>query len=254
MRTQGWGKRMFGMRRGNPLLYPNEIKTELNSFIFSANIKNHKSEVAEMNKDNENLTALGRLILNIADRKGINERQLSKRVGYKDQQGLHSRLKNDMRISILCSICDGLGVELCIVDGWEKITLNDFKSNKDLDVFMANMKLSHPSLSNKDRWLDSHEEEKQKIEEQKRKHREVEARRRAKDREAFNEYYREYNKDMRIKKALAENGDKCATCRYTEPRLEKNGYLHYCTYYEDYKACVECDDYESKPTDISIKF
>lgn len=204
-----------------------------------------------MNKDNENLTEVGRLILNIADAKGLNEGQLATRVGYKAQSNLHDRLKNDLRLSILCKICDSLGVELCIIDGWEKHRLNDFKSNKDLELFLKSMKEQQPNESSRDKWLEKNAEDEAKAERLRISHNNAEMKYRSKEgREAYNARMKEYQKVRRHKKQLEMFGDKCATCRYTEARLEKDGYRHYCSFYEDYKAEIECKNYEPKPLDL----
>lgn len=172
------------------------------------------------------------LVEDILKKKGLTKRELCRRIGIRDQD-LNSCLKsNNPKYERLCELCNGMGVELCVIDGWRKYRLNEMVGNVDIDGMIDGMRSEIGSGQSEDRYG----EQKEKIEEEKEKKREY-AREYARKIET-RERVRARNERIRSEQ-LEIKGDVCLHCAKCDERLER-GFRHWCRGTQKYEARVRC--------------
>lgn len=171
----------------------------------------------------------GKIIQEIAKKKDITLVELAKRVGYSHTPSLRNRMLEGEGMSIvtLRKICDALGVDLCIIDGYRVYRLTEEHWSPELDPILS--RLAKESECDKvDRYNERIEAHKEADRELKRSYRES-------DREGYNEYMREYMRQKARNKPLIEDGNLCYRCEYYERKLKKDG-KGYCVVKDKYTA------------------
>lgn len=183
---------------------------------------------------------LGQMIRGIATNKGITLKEVSERAGFNHANNLRDRLLENyggMRIDTLMKICEALGVELCIMDGYKKYRLTDKQWDAEVDVLLNRLADESDSTTT-DRYMESRENYLAK-------HREREAKRRESNKEGYNDYMREYMRQQARNKPLIEDGNLCYRCEHYERKLKNNG-KGYCPILDRYTAVSAekgCDFY-----------
>lgn len=145
----------------------------------------------------------------IMKRKGITAKEISTRRGYAPSNaGL--LLKKDNKTTTLAALCDAIGVELCILDGWKKYRLNSFADIPEVEMMFSEM---HKRVGdcNEDRYLTDKEERREK--------------------------------DKRINGRLGVR--RCERCIHSEPRLRKEDRI-FCTRYRRYAHSMSCHKFEER--------
>lgn len=182
---------------------------------------------------------LGKVIREITTNKGLMLKEVSERVGFNHPNNLRDRLlksNNSMRIDTLVKICDSLGVELCIIDGFKKYRISEEQWNPELDL-MLNRLDRETDVTATDKWKIRDENTKQHK-------REYIANLRESDRAGYNAYMNEYRKEQRKKVPLIEDGNLCFRCENYERRIKKNGKGY----------CPILDKYIAKSTDSDCEY
>lgn len=195
----------------------------------------------EYDRDNKRkYSEVGSIIIDMLEKKKITQAELARRCGYRAMSNLHDRLLMDMSYTTLKRICEGLGVELCIIDGWQKYTLAG-KTNADIDRFLQAMRYKEPNTQKSDRYEEDRSEALAKKREKSKEFRE-------KDREAYNAYHREYNrrrKEALMQEKVKQEGVLCTKCANCEPKLRKNGNT-YCKFFDRYTVKSACSAFTDK--------
>lgn len=182
---------------------------------------------------------LGKVIREITANKGLMLKEVSERVGFNHPNNLRDRLlksNNSMRIDTLVKICDALGVELCIIDGFKKYRISEEQWNPELDLMLNRL----------NRETDATAIDKRKIRDENTKQhkREHMANLRESDRAGYNAYMNEYCKEQRKKVPLIEDGNLCFRCENYERRIKRNGKGY----------CPILDKYIAKSTDSDCEY
>lgn len=186
---------------------------------------------------------LGRIIRDIITKKGLSMRGVAERVGYKSPNNLRDRLLENyggMRVDTLAKICDAMGVELCIMDGYKKYRLTKKEWSPEVDVLL-NRLASESDCTEEDRYQD-------RLDRYRENNSANMARVRAEDREGYNTYMREYRQKQARKRDIIETGNLCLGCEYYEKRLKKNGKA-YCIVKDRYTLTEECKDYKPRQSE-----
>lgn len=201
-----------------------------------ANVEIERRKRANTNK--QKFSIIGEIINAIATKKNITLTELAKRSGYKEINALRNRMidGHSMRVDILAKICDSLGVELCIIDGFRKYRISEEQWNPELDL-MLNRLDRETDLHSVDKW-------KERDENDKLTRRAYMANIRESDREAYNAYMNEYHKEQRKKAPLIEDGNLCFRCENYERRIKRNGKGY----------CPVLDKYIAKSTDSNCEY
>lgn len=189
---------------------------------------------------------LGKVIREITANKGLMLKEVSERVGFNHPNNLRDRLlksNNSMRIDTLVKICDALGVELCIIDGFRKYRISEEQWNPELDLMLNRL----------NRETDATAIDKRKIRDENTKQhkREHMANLRESDRAGYNAYMNEYRKEQRKKVPLIEDGNLCFRCDNYERRIKRNG-KGYCPILDKYiakSADSDCEYFNEREED-----
>lgn len=80
--------------------------------------------------------------------------KLSNRTGISTAHLVPKRL-NKATLPTLIRICDALGVELCIIDGWQKYKINNFPCIPEIETFFNEMNKVMPHYG--DRYKEQNE-------------------------------------------------------------------------------------------------
>lgn len=182
-------------------------------------------------------------------KKRITKGELCRRTGM--SQVLLSRILNtgNPTMKSITKILNGLGVEICIIDGWRKYRLNDYIGNVDIDTMLESMKeFSGGFEQREDRWQkqkEGEEERKREREErikEKAKERYLEKKKDAewveRNRESAKERYGRERREI-----LEEKGCVCERCERWDERLERERYgvrMCWCEGSKRYEARVCC--------------
>lgn len=148
---------------------------------------------------------LAEIIKKIRKDKRIGLRKLSARTGIRADHLQDKRVER-ATLATLIRICDGLGVELSIIDGWKKYKLNNFRGLPEIDLLFDEMN----TMPSEDRYIEKKEEEL------------------AKARWA----------------ELAKKQTYCRGCKHCIPTIEKEG-IYWCSAEGDYvirRSCVKRDE------------
>lgn len=168
----------------------------------------------------------------ILKKKGIRKTVLGERIGASPQLTTALIDSEDPKLSTVTRLCNGMGVELCIIDGWRKYRMNEIVGNVDFDTMFEDMRGRFGSEQSEDRW----KEQRVLIEERK-----LKARERAKayiESERGRERYKA-RLERKRKEELEVKGDVCLNCARCEVRLEK-GFRHWCNGSNRYEAKPRC--------------
>lgn len=145
---------------------------------------------------------ISEIIKSIRQQKGVSISKLSKRTGIASPHLASTRVEK-ATIPTLKRICDGLGVELCIIDGWKKYKLNDFPGVPEIDILFSEMNKVQP---NRDRYEEREDERKVKAE-----------------------------IDGAIRRTY------CRGCKWCDTSKERGGH-YWCGRYGTYRTRKECDE------------
>lgn len=80
---------------------------------------------------------LENMIDHIRKQKGVSYREMSKRLGIALKD--YYKMSRHIGIKTLTRMCNALGVELCIIDGWRKYRINDVTSLPEIEIMFNEM-------------------------------------------------------------------------------------------------------------------
>lgn len=196
-------------------------------------------------KGKQKFSKEGTIIRTIAESKGITMAEIAKRTGANHGNNIRDKLLEgrSMRVEVLMQMCDALGVELCIMDGFKKYKLSEKEWNPDTDLILSRLASEQGEIG--DKWLERSEKVKAYDRERRRIERET-------DREAYNEYHRIDLANRRRAKQLITEENICIGCDNYIAEIKMNG-KGYCQVYDRYTLKAECEDFvrsdDNSPTE-----
>ena len=188
---------------------------------------------------------VGEILSSIMREKKVTQKELAKRTKANSQQAIWDKFqeKHSMTIDSVVAMCDCLGVELCIIDGFKKYKISEGEWNPELDL-MLNRLNRETDLHSVDKWKEHYEAHKEADRLLKQSYRE-------KDRAGYNAYMNEYRKEQRKKVPLIEDGNLCYRCENYERRIKQNG-KGYCPILDKYiakSADSDCEYFNEREED-----
>lgn len=168
----------------------------------------------------------------ILKKKRIRKKELGERIGASPQLTTALIDSDDPKLSTLIRLCNGMGVEVCVIDGWRKYRMNEIVGNVDFDTMLEDMRGRFGSEQSEDRWA----EQQAMLEERKLKARE--SMKRYLESEKGRERYKA-RVERKRKEELEVKGDVCLNCARCDTRLEK-GFRHWCNGSNRYEAKPRC--------------
>lgn len=150
-------------------------------------------------------SSIENIIDHIRKQKGVSYKKLSERlgIGVKD----YYKMSKHIGIKTLIRMCNALGVELCIIDGWRKYRINDVTSLPEIEILFNEMN----KMPNEDLYLQ------------------------AKDRERAKEQWRREQRKTY-----------CRGCKWCDPGRKKDG-AYWCGKWQAYTMKDGCKDERDIP-------